>query len=634
MEAAETLILLKETAPFNVLSEHELVDIAATLFQETFSPGEFIIKEGMHGMNFYIVATGLVKAYSLNPDGTEDVLGFLGEGECFGEISLITRRPTTASVQAVESTSCLTQPKEHFLAMVNRYPRFTEFFSELINRRMRKTFREVLSREAGIAPVESFLYTKQAKDMISGVQRFIEEGSSIREVARRLLETKAGSCIVTDEQGSPKGVVRADGLLRSVLFDGADPDGPVEGVTEKAFHSIDGESYFFDALHTMIKEKTSILVVTGKQKALGILTGFDLLRFRGREVLSLVKNIETAVDYTELNLMRSEVETVLRQLMADGALASNACKIVSEFNDKVVRKVIRFAESELGPPPAPYVWLGLGSEGRKEQTLFTDQDNAIVFSGRSEAIEGYFRQFSNIVVQGLNICGIPLCKGNVMATNPQFSGDLDDWKKRLSRWVTNRDLGEKELMDAYVFLDFRSLDGDASLAQGLRSHIHQLVRAQPFFLNSLAEMIVSISMPVGFFKNFIVEKSGDHKDRLNLKLYGLVPLVTCVKILSLYRFLDETNTLERIKALERLKVFPPDQAEALIQAFETFLTLKIRNNLNDAGQGYAFGNYIKPAELSMKQKQILKEAFWAVSELQKSTAAALKLSSSRPSLMQ
>lgn len=153
----------------------------------------------------------------------------------------------------------------------------------------------------------------------------------------------------------------------------------------------------------------------------------------------------------------------------------------------------------------------------------------------------------------------------------------------------------------------------------------QLTREHPFFLKSLAQTIVSIPIPIGFFKNFIVEKSGKYKNRLNIKLYGLVPLITCIKILALHQGILETNTLERIKALNQGKTISADQAETLEQAFETFLTLKIKNNLNDLDQGRELSNHIDPADLSTRQKQLLKEAFWAVSQLQKTTRNLLKV---------
>jgi CBS domain-containing protein len=276
-----------------------------------------------------------------------------------------------------------------------------------------------------------------------------------------------------------------------------------------------------------------------------------------------------------------------------------------------------------GEPPCAYAWLGLGSEGRREQTLFTDQDNAIIFDSRQpKGAAEYFNKFSDFVINGLTQCGIPPCKGEAMATNPKFFGDLEEWKIRTSQWLTSQNLEEKESMFANVFLDFRSLHGEPSLEKELRANVLKCIKENPFFMKFLTQSIIAIPTPFGFFKNFIVEKSGEHKARLNVKLHGLVPLITCVKIMALQHGIAETNTLERIKVLGHLGVITADQQEMLVQAFETLLTLKIRNNLADIEQGKSFGNHVKPSELSTRQKQMLKEAFWAVSELKQTMTMA------------
>jgi CBS domain-containing protein len=214
-----------------------------------------------------------------------------------------------------------------------------------------------------------------------------------------------------------------------------------------------------------------------------------------------------------------------------------------------------------------------------------------------------------------------------MASQPKYFGDIDQWKAKTSAWVESPALDEKDLMDTYVFLDFRCVSGDPSLDRSLRSHLLTSIRGTPPFLRSLAQPIVSIPIPVGFFRNFIVEKTGKYKNRLNIKLYGLVPLITCVKIMALHQGIDATNTLERIKALSQGKIISDDQAEALEQAFEAFLTLKIRNNLKDLDQGKELSNHIDPQALSTRQKQLLKESFWAVSQLQKTARGLLNVKS-------
>ncbi len=620
---------LRNTLPFNSLEDTEREEISKGMDWKRFSPGDVIIKQGLQGNAFYVIKSGLVKVYLLDEEKKETVLGFLGEGDCFGEVSLLTQGPTTSHVQTLEDTTCLIQSKGKFIEMTQKHPIFLRFFNQLLTQRMRTVYKELLSENPGISQVEPFLYRKQVKEMMSPSEACVEPRLTIQDASRKMVEQELDLLVVIDDQRNPRGVLKLSDVLRSVLVEGVSPGETVEKVMDRRFHSTDLRSYFFDALHEMIKHKTSELIVLDGEKYQGVLTGFDLLRFRGREVLSLTKNIENASDISQLNSMRGEVQKVLKALMADGALASHACKIVSEFNDRIVRRVIGLIEEDLGPPPSSYTWLGLGSEGRKEQTLLTDQDNGILFSGASSnKVQDYFRIFSAKVVQGLNDCGFPLCKGGVMATSAKWFGDPDHWKARISDWIASIDHHQENLSDLYTFLDFRSVAGDQGLERELRSHVLGLIGDHPSFLMSLAQNIVSIPIPLGFFKNFIVEKSGKHKDTLNLKTHGLVPLITCVKLLALKQTIVQTNTLERLKALTQEKVISSDQEEILVQAFETFLTLKIRNNLNEIELNKELGNHVNPGELSTRQKQLLKESFGTVSQLQKITRSILKVEES------
>jgi CBS domain-containing protein len=343
-------------------------------------------------------------------------------------------------------------------------------------------------------------------------------------------------------------------------------------------------------------------------------------------MMSIINSIEYAADLSQLYFLRKEAERVLEILVSAGTLASQICKIVSELNDKVVRRVIQFAENASGVSPCTFAWLGLGSEGRQEQTLFTDQDNAIIFEDiRFSKSNEYFKHLSEEIVYSLNECGIPLCRGNVMATNPKFFGSLQQWKERIDYWINNAELSEAELMDAYIFLDFRSIYGNENLDKDLRRYTNELVANNLAFLRSLAKNIVSIPAPIGFFRNFVVEKTGMYKGMLNIKLYGLVPLITCIKILALQNSLMETNTLDRIEGLAETGVISSEHKEALVQAFETFLTLKIQNNLFDGDRERGFGNYVNPTILTLQQKHRLKGAFLAVSDLQKKMKKALRI---------
>ncbi len=624
-ERTSRLDFLTSVSPFDTLSREELSTIAQAMDWVSYGPGEIIIRQGSTGTHFYIVKTGLVRVF-LDERGSETVLGFLGEGECFGEMSLLNREPTNANIQATEPVLALRQTEGNFLAMIHSHPLFYKFFNQLLTKRMKRVYRELLSQNPGIGQVEPYLYRKQVSELVGGRQQLCHDDEPIRAVAQKILDNESRPVVVVDERERPKGIVTTSQMLRSVLIDSRAPDEPVATIMDTAFQTIDTGSFFFDALHEMVKHRTDRLVAMERNKTVGLVTGLDLLRFRGREVLSLLRNLEAASNTAELNLLRAEIEKVLKALVSDGALASQACRIVSELNDRMVRRVIELAEVNQGGAPAGFAWLGLGSEGRREQTLLTDQDNAIIYrdTGPGET-EAYFSGLSKAIVNNLSACGMPLCKGNIMATNRDYFGPVDEWKRRTAYWVTTAVRERTNMADLYVFLDFRTIYGDANLERELRAHVAAVVQEHPYFLTTLAQGVVDIPEPLGFFKDFIVEKSGKYKNRLNLKNFGLVPLVACVKLLAWSQAIADANTLERIRSLTEAGILTKDDAEYLDQAFETFLTLRIRNNLQDLEHGREPSNYVDPATLSARQKQLLKEAFHAVRQLQKTTREVLRV---------
>lgn len=621
---------LKTIDPFCGLDPAELAGIGETMEWKRFDPGELIQKEGTKDRRFYIVKNGLAKIF-MEKDREEKIIGFLGEGDFCGVTALLSDGVNPSTVTAVEQTLCLVQDKDPFAAMVRSHPDFVTYFNGLIIRQSKRVFTKLLATGSGtVTQTEPFLYTKRVKDLLSPGQFFLAPENTLEEAAGQLTGSPIRTAVVLDRDGEVIGTLGLEELVEASILRGEVRTHPVGPIVRKDPAAIDGENYFFDALHQMMKQGRESLVVLESGKALGVLTSLDLLKFRGREALSLIRSIEEARSPGELNLLRQDVENVLRVLVSDGALPSHACKIVSELNDRIVKRTIRLSEEMLGAPPVPYAWLGLGSEGRKEQTLLTDQDNALVFdppaSGRDPAeIQKYFESLADTVVHNLNECGFPLCKGNIMATNPRYFGDLTSWVAKTKHWInTGTEKGE-DLIDIYTFLDFRTVYGSELLDSTLRRHVAEEFGRNPAALRLLAQPIIDIPVPLGFFKNFVVEKNGKYKNTVNIKVNGLLPLTTCVKLLAYYAGVTEANTLERLNRLTEKGIIPPDRCEFIIQAFETFLGLKIQNNLSNLDEGRDFSNNVNPSDMNTRQKQLLKDSFLAVSEIQKITKDVLKM---------
>lgn len=619
--ATDKIQFLEAIEPFRALESSVLLSTADSLVWREFPARTRIINQGMPGTDFYLIKNGLVKVF-LDEAGKETILAFLGEGDCFGEMSLLNGHRTNASVETVEPTVCLIQSADGFVAMANEYPTFQQFFSQLFGRRMKTVYRELLAEKPGVSQVEPFLFRKTVGEMISSDQMFCLPSDTVQDSAEKMLEKGVRIAMVVNHLSNPVGLLSLDSIVRAMISNGVDPGTKVEEVMEREFKKINVHRYFFDALHEMVAKGTDTLIVMEKKKARGVVTGFDLLQFRGREVLFLNRNIETASDLEQLRVVTGEVEKVLRALMADGALASQACHVVSEMNNRIVRQIIRLTEAKFGKPPCPYAWLALGSDGRMEQTLLTGQDNAMVFADNSPECVRYFIGFSRSVVEALSMCGFSR-SGDVMATSASYFGAIEKWKERVGSWAKDIGTRDKNGVNIFVFLDFRLSFGDPWLEKILRSYVRDTVRRNPAFLPALGRVVVDTPVPLGFFRDYVVEEAGTYRDRIDLEADGLAPLVTCVKLLSWQVGISYTNTLRRIKGLESVGAISNELADFVEQAFETFLTLKLRTNLNDLEHGRTPGNFIDPAYLSVRQKQLLREAFLAVWHLEKATRKKL-----------
>jgi CBS domain-containing protein len=268
----------------------------------------------------------------------------------------------------------------------------------------------------------------------------------------------------------------------------------------------------------------------------GVFTMNDLMRLRGLSVIGVLEGIDTRTTIDGLAAFRSQVDRITASLVADGALASQITGIITEFNDRITRRVVQLCQDAMGPPPAPYAWLGLGSEGRKEQTLTTDQDNALLLDDRAGAgkeAREYFRRLADKAVYALDRCGFKMCLGRIMANQPKWSGSLDDWRERIQSWVDEPT--PRRARDIMTFLDFRGIFGDMGLVETLRRQTIRVFADNPRFLTPVAEDTLSKGPPLGLFKGFIVEKSGEHKGRLNLKAQGTLILIDCLRVLAVRR---------------------------------------------------------------------------------------------------
>lgn len=576
----DVIDFLKSVPPFEFLSEEVINSVTVKTSMEYYPKGTHILlQDGPPSEFLYVIKKGGVKVYR-RVENEDIVIDYRSEGDSFGFISLMSGDKSRANVVAIDDTICYLVPKETVLNLIDRYSEVRDFFlKSFMNIYLDKRYREEQSKKAITYTVDKVLFTTTVEEIATKDLISVPENTSIKDAAKIMCENSISSLIVMDEQGIPVGIITDKDLRRKVVASARNVDEPVKNIMSYPIIKIDAKDFCFEAVVRMLKYNIHHLLVIKNGKINGIITNHDIMMLQGFSPVTIVRDLEIQQSVEGLMNASKQVNAVVGNLISQGAKASNITRIITEINDRIVRKIIQFAEREFGPPPVPYCWIALGSEGRKEQTFKTDQDNALIYAdpnpAEQEAVQKYFFEFTGYIKENLLKCGFPPCPGDIMASNPRWCQPLKVWKKYFSQWIyTPR--GENINL-SNIFFDFRGIYGDLSLEENLRDYLLNIVKDQRVFLGYLANLAVRNRPPLGFLKTFVVEKSGEHKDKLNLKIKGIAPIVDIIRLFSLEKGVRETSTLERIEALKSKHTVVRDFADEIIYAFEFLMLLRIRH---------------------------------------------------------
>jgi CBS domain-containing protein len=432
-----------------------------------------------------------------------------------------------------------------------------------------------------------------------------------------------GSIIVLDESGRPAGIVTDRDLRGRALAAGRSGDSPVSSIMTGPIVTISPEAFVFEALLEMTRRNIHHLAVVEGGRLIGVLASDDLLLLQAATPLELARLIQSPTSIDELATVMPNLTTTTRRLFEHGLSGYETGRIISELNDLVLRRVLALVEQGLrdeneGTPPVPFCWLALGSEGRSEQTLRTDQDNALVYEdppgGQRGWAQTYFAAFATRVIDSLVRLGYPRCPADSMASNAKWRQPLGVWRGYFDQWV--RDPVSQNLLYSSIYFDFRAVAGETALADSLRDEIREQMKAWRSFPRQLGKLAVSHRPPLGLFGRFVRE-SRDGARGVNVKLGGMLLLVNALRAYAIELGLTETNTIERLEAATRAGgCFTTAEAEDVREAYEAIFHLRLRHQLAQLAAGERPDNFLDPYTLSRGDQRRLREAFRAIRRLQ------------------
>ena len=622
IETGQARHFLSNIEPFSFLPEDTLNQVASELTAVQYPKRTVLFVQGATRIGYlYILQKGSAERF-FEQDGKRIMHDLLGEGDIYGGISMLLNDGISVrSVKLIEPTCFYLLPKKHFLDICRQYESVTEFFTDTFGKRMlEKSYASVIAKT--MAPrIEGLQFFNQHVASIYNTHPvFGTTSMTIREAAQTMAGKNISSLFLSSDSDLCAGVVTERDLTRQVIAKGLDTGRPVSDVMKSPVRTISEFSLIFEALMAMLENDIRHLAVTDvDDQVVGILTNRDLLSSQGQSPLFLTRRISEAATIEEVIENHNRLPQLVLNLISGGAKANNVTQFITTISDGILKKVMAFTIERMGPPPARFVFMILGSEGRSEQTLKTDQDNAIVFEDVPEknktGVRQYFLEYGEIACDLLNQAGYDLCTGGVMAKNPQWCQPLSVWKSYFSNWIHAADA--QDLLQASIFFDFRCGYGDLELMDALRQHLFDALKGWAGFFRHLTENALFFKPPIGFFRNFVVESKGEHRDKFDVKS-AMTPIVDFARIYALNNRAEETNTLERLSFLRRKEVLAQKEYEELEKAYGFLLQLRfVRQITAIVDEKSAPDNYINPKDLTRIEQKMLKEIFLRTATFQR-----------------
>jgi CBS domain-containing protein len=614
---------LKNTVPFTALEGETLKDLVQRFSRVSFPGGTVVFRQDVDDVDhFYLIFSGRLKTYLTGLDGAVTLLDFRDKGGYFGALAIIRGSKANFSVETLEPTVCLALEKEIFLDLLQNHPRFAQHYLKTFSEDLATTaFAQIRSIKSGDRTPDGFhLHSKNVGEVIGRPAEFLHASQTIQQAAQRMSELEIGSVLIHDQSGELVGIVTDKDLRKKVVATGLDCNVPVATVMSSPVRRIPYHTLWFDALLHMMKERVYHLAVERDDEIVGVVSVRDFMLQAGASPLYLFREIEGQRTIEGLYSLSEKIPRVVRSLVEEGARSSNITRIISVLNDQIVHRLLTMLDAEMGPAVQPFCWITFGSEGRKEQTFKTDQDNAIIYKTPPDDPESikearlYFRRFGNEVIRHLEACGYPLCPGKMMASNPKWRKPYRTWREYFDRWINTPE--PEEVLRATIFFDFRPVYGELQFGADLRDHLTQRARSEGIFLLHLARDFLSGKTPLTLFKGFQVEKEGKYKNCLDLKKQGLTPFVNFARLMALRHGIAETNTQERIEAVAKGDLIPRGLYLETRDAYEFQMQLRLVHQLRLIEVNKPANNFVDPSELSDVEKQTLKESLSVINRIQ------------------
>jgi CBS domain-containing protein len=608
---------LKAHAPFAQMADADVDDVVRSCVVRYYSPGEAVLSPATtRPTHCLFVRQGCVRGERPMPSGGANARWEHNPGDMFPLGALIARRGVTSVYTALADTFVIAFPAGIFEALVER----SAVFKDFCNRRMQHLLdlsRQHFQAEYAAGVTEQRGLSTSLAAILRNDPVTVSPSMPLGEALALMDERRIGSLPIVDEEGRPVGIFTSQDVIGRVVLPQTPLTSPLSAVASAPVITLSAHATAGDAALAMAQRGIRHVVALDEGgRVAGVVSVRDLFGLQRLSVRELASTIRRAGDLAALRQCASDIRALSHALVAQGIASGQLTRMIASLNDQLVVRLLDLTRKRHDFGDVALCWIGMGSEGRSEQTIATDQDNGLIFATNDEAsdpnaIRERLLPFATEVNQALDACGYPLCKGGVMAMNPRWCASLAEWRDAFFGWI---DRGDPEsLLAASIFFDFRGLWGETGLAEALRADIAARAQGNPRFLKQMSDNALRSRPPLNWLGE-IAAQGGDEPG-IDIKMNGTAIFVDGARILALAAGVTATNTGER---LQQAGVAESEQ-RAWSDSFDYLQLVRLRTQHRRASGVLApsdNANHVPLADLSAVDRRILREALREAKKLQ------------------
>ena len=596
--------------PFIRLPKKELDALPSKMIMEYFRRGDVIIQHGQHNDYLRVIRSGAVDV--LDEDGT--LLDRREAGRSFGYSTMAKDPVSRYTMVAVEDSLVLSIPRDYVLALAERNPEMARYYSSW-SKRIRVAA-EQLRNESSSKVLRTRLGEFKINNPVS-----VGPETSIREAAQTM-ERYAVSSLLIQTDGELIGIATDRDMRGRVVAAALDISQPVSTIMTSNPRTATSQDLAFEAMLLMAELRIHHLPIVDEGRISGIVTAADIMRLLRHDPIYLTADLSRKNTVEELSNTYQSASEVAARFIDRGASAEEVSSLLTVAADSLARRLLVLGEEKFGKPPVPYAFVVVGSQGRKEMGLASDQDNCLLLDDSYDEREhgDYFAALTDFVCRGLDRAGQVLCPGDMMASNPEWRKTASEWVDTFHNWIQAPE--PDALLNAQIFFDFRAIHGEIEMAQQVHQSAVNMARGARRFHAHLAALAARRFPPVGFFRGFVVERSGEYGATLDVKKGGTAGIVQMARLYALATGSDAIGTRERLEAAAGHGQVSTKGAQDLLDAFEFLGSIAFRHQAHLIKVGEKPNYHIDPKNLGRLDRDHLRDAFTIIKDMQ--TALATK----------